>query len=264
MKKFGWKLLCLTLALSFVLCACGKTPEEDTTPATEAAITTEEALHTALDSSGRVTLGADLQLTGEALIRGHVFDGGGYTLTGPQYADGVVETENGITMSGGTVENVTVKGAYRGIGDRSGCGANEDVRINNVTVDSDTYTLNFGYGSGTANMYVTGSTLQGWTSFTKFTNVQFTDCTFGWCESGKYGNLRPYVNTTLTNCKFEGKTDESGAVTPFGISFKSGTDGILLVLEDCYVGETLITQENLNQLLNVSLEGNRIEVRNGN
>lgn len=256
------KILALLLAVTVLLCACGEQAAEETTAATEPAITTEDALKTALQNRGRVILGGDIALTGEVLVNGNVFDGGGYTLTGPAYVEGDAATENGITMTGGTVENVTVKGAFRGIGDASGHGASSDIRINNVTVDSDTYVLNFGYGNGSANMYVTGSTLRGWTSYTKFSEAEFTDCTFGWCESGKNGNLRPYINTTLINCHFEGKTEEDGTVTPFHISFRSGTDGILLVLEDCYVGDTLITQENLNDLLKVSLEGNTVEVRN--
>lgn len=263
MKKLSWKLICLTLVLSFVLCGCGEAkPAGDGTTATEPAITTEEALKTALETSGRVVLGADITLTSQVVVSGNVFDGGGHTLTGPAYAEGDAATENGITVTGGTVENVTVKGAYRGIGDHKGSGSIMDVRLNNVTVDSDVYTLNFGYGNGSAGLYVNGSTLQGWTSYTKFKEAQFTDCTFAWCESGKNGNLRPYINTTLIGCRFEGKTEADGTVTPFNISFKSGTDGILLVLEDCYVGDTLITQENLEQLLNVDVYGNTIQVRN--
>lgn len=260
--KHMTRIFALLLAVTMLLCACGEQAPEETTAATEPAITTEEALKEALQSGGRVVLGGDIALTSEVVVNGNVLDGGGYTLTGPAYAEGNAATENGITLTGGTVENVTVKGAFRGIGDASGRGANSDIRINNVTVDSDTYVLNFGYGNGSANMYVTGSTLRGWTSYTKFTEAQFTDCTFGWCESGKNGNLRPYINTTLVNCKFEGKTEADGTVTPFNISFKSGTDGIQLVLENCYVGDTLITQENLNDLLKVSLEGNTVEVRN--
>ena len=264
MKNFAWKLLCLALALSFLLCACGeKAPANvETTQATEPVITTEGALRTALEEGGRVTLGADIALSSEIMVSGHVFNGGGNTLTGPAYVDGQETSENAITMTGGTVEDVVVKGAYRGIGDRKGYGATSDVRINNVTVDSDTYVLNFGYGNGQAKMYVSGSTLLGWTSFTKFAEAQFTDCTFGWCASGANGNLRPYINTTLIGCKFEGKTEADGTVTPFNISFKNGTDGVLLVLENCYVGEELITQENMEQLLSINLAGNTIVVRN--
>lgn len=216
----------------------------------------------AMKSSGRVEMGGDIALSAEVVVKGNILNGGGYTLTGPTYVDGNTATENAITLTSGTVENVTVKGAYRGIGDSQENGVSGDVRINNVTVDSDVYVLNFAYGNGQTGLYVTESTLQGWTSYTKFNKVTFTQCTFGWCESGKYGALRPYVDTTLSGCKFEGKTEEDGTVTPFNISFKDGSSGILLVLEDCYVGETLITQENLEELLNVNLANNTIEVRN--
>ena len=63
-------------------------------------------------------------------------------------------------------------------------------------------------------------------------------------------------------CKFEGLAKDDGTVVPFGINFKNGTDGVVLTLENCYVGDTLITQENLNELLKVNLAGNIIQVRN--
>ena len=66
----------------------------------------------------------------------------------------------------------------------------------------------------------------------------------------------------MTGCRFEGKTDADGNPVPFNIHFKSGSDGITLTLEDCYVGDTLITEENLYTLLSVSQEGNRILVFN--
>ena len=255
------KILALLMAAMLLLAGCGA---QNATEPTDAAIMTEEELTAALADSGRITLGADIALTGEVLLNGQVFNGGGYTLTGPAYAEGNELSENAITLTAGTVENVVVKGAYRGIGDRKGYGASGDIRINNVVVDSDTYVLNFGNGDGQGKLFVSGSTLLGWTSYTKFAEAQFTDCTFGWCESGQNGNLRPYINTTLIGCKFEGRTEADGTVTPFNISFKNGTDGILLVLEDCYVGDTLITQDNLTQLLAVNLAGNQIVVRNSN
>lgn len=250
------------LALALLLCGCGQTAPAEQETATEPLITTEDALRTAVDNGGRVTLAGDIRLSSELVVRGNLIDGSGYTLTGPEYVEGNSASENGITLVSGTVENVTVKGAYRGIGDSQENGVSGDIRLNNVTVDSNVYVLNFAYGSGQTGLYVTGSTLQGWTSYTKFNKVSFTDCTFGWCESGKYGTLRPYVDTTLTGCKFVGKTEEDGTLTPFNINFKDSSSGVLLVLQDCYVGETLITQENLTELLKVNLGGNTIEVRN--
>ena len=270
------RVLCLVLVLAALLCGCGKadTGTTEKAPATEpqateppapAAITTEADLAAALANGGRVALGADLQLTQEILVKGSILDGGRFTVTGPEAKEGVVETENGITVAGGTVENVTIKGKYRAIGDRKDAGANSDVRLKNVKVDgADSYALNFGYGNGSAGLYVDDSTLCGWSSYTKFQQAIFTNCTFGYSENGNQGNLRPYINTTLVGCKFEGRTEADGTVTPFNISFKNGTDGIMLTLEDCYVGDTLITQENVSELLKVNLAGNTIVVHNTN
>ena len=255
------RLFVMALATAMLLCACGQKPVEDTTPSLTA-VTTEAELKAAMDAGGRVTLAGDIALSSHVVLVGQLFDGGGHTLTGPTPVEGNLTTENGITMVSGTLENVTIKGAYRGIGDLSDYGVGADIHINKVTVDSDTYALNFGYGTGLASMFVADSTLNGWTSYTKFTEAKFTDCTFGWSESGAQGTLRPYINTTLTNCKFVSKTDANGAEVPFNISFKSGSSNILLVLEDCYVGDTLITEENLYQLLSVNLEGNTIDIRN--
>lgn len=269
------KILALVLVLSLVLCGCmeakdsekGQTkPEGQTTEPTQAEVSgtmSEEELTTALEKGGRVAIGTDLALTKEVLVDDTILDGGGFTLTGPESQDGVVETENGVTVAGGTVENVTILGKYRAIGDRKGKGADQDVRLKNVTVDGgSSYALNFGYGNGQAGLYVDDSTLLGWSSYTKFKQAIFTNCTFGWSADGTQGNLRPYIDTTLVGCKFEGKTEADGTVTPFNLSFKSGTDGVLLVLENCYVGDTLITQENINDLLNVNAYGNIVQVRN--
>lgn len=256
------KIVSLLLCLTLLLCACGQNSVEDTTAPAETAVTTEAALKTALEQGGRVELGADLALSNEVVIRGQMLDGGGYTLTGPVYNETDATTQNGIAMVSGTVENVIIKGAFRCIGDTKANGVAGDIRINNITVDSEAYALNFGYGSGMTNLYVTGSRLQGWSSYTKFMEAKFTDCTFAWNESGTQGGFRPYINTTLSNCHFEGKTDESGAVVPFAIDFKSGSSNILLILEDCYVGDTLITAENLYDLLSINLEGNTIDIRN--
>jgi len=263
--KAMMKAVCLLMALTVLLCGCSDTKE--TTPAQTqapepAAITTEADLAAALEGTGRVVLGVDLELTAEVIVHGQILDGGGHTLTGPAYEEGKAESENGITVTGGTVENVTVQGDYRCIGDRKGQGANSDVRLKNVTVNGDTYALNFGYGNGQASLYVENSTLRGWSSYTKFQQAIFTNCTFSWSESGANGNLRPYINTTLIGCHFEGKTEADGTVTPFNLSFKSGTDGVMLTLEDCYVGDTLITEENIGELLNVNAYGNIVQVRN--
>lgn len=272
------KIFALLLAVSMLLCGCVETknPAEETKEeqAVASVAMTEEELAAALES-GRATIGANLTLTKEVLVNNKILDGGNFTLTGPELqkqpkegGDGsemenVVETENGITVAGGTVENVTVIGKYRAIGDRKGMGANSDVRLKNVTVDGgDSYALNFGYGNGQASLFVDDSTLCGWSSYIKFQQAIFTNCTFGWSADGSNGTLRPYINTTLVGCHFEGKVNADGTVTPFNISFKSSTEGVTLILEDCYVGDTLITAENMNELLKVTAHSNIVQVRN--
>ena len=272
MKKISVFVLCFFL-LSAALCACsqGQTPAvteavttEATTlpPETKALIDTEAALTEALQTTGMAVLDGDIALTQQVVVRGGYLDGNGHSVTGPTYVEGTVETENAVTVMGGTVKNISISGAYRGIGDSSAYRVNADVHLNNIWVDSQSYTLNFGYGTGSTNLYVDNSTLLGWSSYTKFREAFFTDCTFGWDTTGDSGNLRPYINTTLTGCKFEGKVNADGSVTPFNIKFKSGSSGILLVLEDCYVGDTLITEENVSQLLGLDLQGNTLSIRN--
>lgn len=259
------KIFALTLTLALLLCGCAGNQEPAQPAANEPAQTaamTEAELAEMLET-GRGVLGADLELTQEILVDGTILDGGNCTVVGPAPQEGVVETENGITVAGGTLENIIVKGNYRTVGDRKGAGADEDVRLKNVVVDGgESYAINFGYGNGQASLYAENCTLNGWSSYTKFQKAIFTDCTFGFNASGSQGALRPYIDTSLVGCKFVGLTQADGTVVPYGINFKSGSDGIRLTLEDCYVGDTLITEENLRTLLKVNQEGNIIEVRN--
>ena len=261
------RIFAYVLVLALLLCGCAGNQQE-TQPATEPAPTaamTEAELTAMLQGGGRISLGADLELTGEILINGKILDGGNKTVTGPAPQEGVVETENALTVEGGTVENITIIGKYRAIGDRKGAGANSDVRLKNITVDGgESYCLNFGYGNGNAGLYVENSKLCGWSSYTKFRQAQFTNCTFAWSANGEQGGLRPYIDTTLVGCKFEGKTNADGTVSPFGLTFKSSIEGVTLILEDCYVGDTLITQENIHELLNVQAFSNIIRVQNSN
>jgi hypothetical protein len=269
MKKITILLLCLALTAS-LLCACSGqngTTTETTIAPTEAStapqILTGEALNEAL-TTGMATLDGDITLTQEVIVYNSVLEGNGHHITGPAYVEGQVETENALTVTGGTVQNVSVSGAFRGIGDNSKYGVASDVRLKNVNVDSQTYTLNFGYGTGDSNLYVEDSSLYGWSSYTRFNEAIFTNCTFGYDSTGEYGNLRPYIKTTLIGCKFEGLTAEDGTVKPFGIRFKAESSGISLMLEDCYVGDTLITEENVNDLLGLDLQGNTLTIHNTN
>lgn len=272
MKKIISILLAAMLLMSLAACtepaptptepATTPPTEPETTVPTEPAIDTPEALQTALEQGGAVKLEADLDVTESVVVYGGEFDGGGHTITGPQYEEGNVRTENTLTVVSGIVRDVTLTGKYRCIGDTSANRRVGEVRLYNVTVDGETYALNFGYGKNEEKLIAEGCHLYGWSSYTGFSEALFTDCTFGWDSTGSQGNLRPYINTTLIGCRFEGKTDADGNTVPFNIHFKANSDGIVLTLENCYVGDTLITEENLHQLLSVSQEGNRILVYN--
>lgn len=271
------KIICVLFALLLVLgmTACGEPVPEQTQPetteateppetieATRPVIDNPQALIDALTVGGVVELEADVTMTETPVVYGGEFNGNGHTITGPAYAQGNVNTENGLSVVSGTVRDVTITGAYRCIGDSELHRRLGQVRLYNVTVDGDSYALNFGYGRNDDKLIAEGCHFYGWSSYTGFSEALFTDCTFGWDATGSQGNLRPYNNTTLIGCHFEGKTDENGNAVPFNIHFKAGSDGITLTLEDCYVGDTLITEENLHTLLSVSQEGNRILVFN--
>ena len=276
MKKYIALLLTLVLTVSMFGCSDRQEVQESqqvTEPEVTAApevkvpivdvIDTEEKLEVALQNSGLVELSASLKLTKQVVMsNGGILDGCGNTLTGPSYVEGQTETENGVIMCGGRLKNITVRDAYRCIGDSEENPQMDTVRLENVTVDGPTYALNFGYGNFTQQLVADESAFLGWSSYTGLDVATFTNCTFGWDSTGAYGNLRPYVDTVLIGCRFEGKTADDGSFVPFNISLRENIVGITITLEDCYVGDTLLTQENVYELLNIELFENELYVSN--
>ena len=275
------KIIAMLLAM-LLLCGCnGNAAEPTQTEATQptapllAEVATQEELVKALAESPRITLVADMQLTNMVGVKDRILDGGGHTITGPELqqvevenAEGkkemqnVVETENAVMICSGTVENLTIKGAYRCLGDSKDFPMIGDVRIKNVTADGQTLAMAFGRGGKNGALYVENCILRGWVLINGIQDARFENCTFGFNSEGKNGYFRPYRDVTLTNCKFENLVDENGKVTKYNISFYKTTDGLMIVLEDCYVGDTLITQENLKTLLKVNDSKNKVVVRN--
>lgn len=163
---------------------------------------------------------------------GATIDGDGNTLT-ISGADGTWNCA--IYTTGGTIKNLTLGGAFRGI---FTAGCSEDIVIDNVTIDNVCYTLSSDGSNADYSIIVTNSTLNGWTSYTGgYKSVSFTDCTFGKGTGGyQYAFMRPYSPTTYTNCAFsEGYELDA-----------SQTD---IVLADCTVGGVVLTQLNLTELL---------------
>lgn len=279
------RLLALLLAV-LLLCGCQKPattattspatqPVEPVTQATEPApIDNEVSLRAALEAGGRVIIEGDILLTSKVGVKGSILDGGGHTITGPELQQEEVETENGkemkniadtetaVLFSKGTIENMTIRGAYRCLGDGNGYSVNGDVRIRNVDAEGTLYALQTRSGNKEGSLYVENCTLRGWVNINKVKTSQFKNCTFGYTSEGKNGYFRCFMDSTLIGCQFEPYVDENGKKTPYNISFYKTTSGVTLVLEDCYVGDTLITQENIKTLLKLTPRNNNIIVRN--
>lgn len=183
------------------------------------------------DVTGEATNGG-YNVAGLTQTNGGVIDGNGNTLT--------VDDANGnwdcaLYTSGGTIKNLTVKGAFRGI---FTAGLKSDLIIDNVTIDDVCYTFSADGSDPNYEVVFKNSTLNGWTSYTSgFKAVSFTNCKFGKGTGGyKYAYCRPYTDTTFTNCTFEEK---------FEFDATKATNTFI----NCYYGTTLITQDNVAELL---------------
>ena len=280
MKKIV-RMSALLLTLVLLLPGCGAAVEETAPTATQptapllAEVTTQEELVEGLANSPRVTLTADMELTEMVGMKDNrILDGGGHTITGPELQQveveteegkemqNVVETENALMICSGTVENVNIKGAYRCLGDCKAYPMTGDVRIKNVNAEGTLYELSIGRGDKSGSLYVDDCTFRGWVNINNIKTAQFRNCTFGFDENGKNGYFRCYIDTTMIGCNFEPWVKENGSTTRYNISFYKNTAGVTLTLEDCYVGDTLITQDNVGKLLKLTLTGNKVVVRN--
>lgn len=168
-------------------------------------------------------------------LNGGVIDGNGNTLS---TTDANGTWDSAIYTTGGTIKNMTVTGAFRGI--LTG-GLTEDLIIDNVVVDGKAICYTVHADGSTRSAYklvVTNSTLNGWTSYSDiFASVEFTNCKFGKNDGGYgYAYCRPYNDTTFTDCVFsEG--------------FEFDATKCTSTFVNCYVGETLITADNVVSLL---------------
>lgn len=199
-------------------------------------VSDQAGLEAALENGGSAILTDDIEIDAT--------NSSGYGKAGIVVADGASFNGNGntytvnkanstwdcaIAAKNGTIENLTVSGAMRGI---FMPGATGNVYIDNVTFDDVIYTFNSDAGSKEYGVYVTNSTLNGWTSFSDVhKEVVFTDCTFG--EGNGYAFCRPYnAPSIFTNCVFEE-----------GFEFDTSKSADI-TFNNCYYGDTLITAEN--------------------
>ena len=146
------------------------------------------------DITGTATTGG-YSVAGIVLEAGDVLDGNGHKLT----INGANSTwDCAIAMTGGTVKNLTIAGAMRGV---FMPGANGNVVIDTCVFEDVIYTFNSDAGSKDYSVTIKNTTLNGWTSFSNVhKSVIFEDCTFG--EGSGYAYCRPYQPTTFTGCDF--------------------------------------------------------------
>jgi hypothetical protein len=141
----------------------------------------------------------------------------------------------GIMTSGGTIKNLTITEGCRAVMIMS---PQQDVVLDNVKIGGDgvLYPINTGEGGAEGvNLIVTNSTLAGWTSYSliesaTFTNVEFKQGTY---YNNIYGRvLKPYVNTTLTNCSF---------VEHMNLDLSYLNAGHKIVMKNCTVNGQAVT-----------------------
>ncbi len=157
-------------------------------------------------------------------VKGSVLDGNGNSLGINNWGT----WDAAVNTTGGTIKNITINSGMRGI---FMGGATADVYIDNVIIDGTIYTFNSDGGDKNYGVYISNSTLNGWTSFSNVhKEVVFTNCNFG--EGSGYAFCRPYNASVFKNCVFEE-----------GFEFDTSKANEI-VFENCYYGDTLITAEN--------------------
>lgn len=160
-------------------------------------------------------------------VKGGTLDGNGYSLGINNWGT----WDSAVHTTGGTIKNLTINSGMRGIFMGS---ATADVYIDNVTIDGTIYTFNSDGGSKEYGVYISNSTLNGWTSFSDVhKEVIFTNCDFG--EGNGYAFCRPYNAASFVGCDFEAgyEIEAIGAVT----------------FENCTIGGVALTAENLATLV---------------
>ncbi len=185
-------------------------------------------------SANDTTANSGYGATGIQIDNGATFNGNGNTIT---VSDANGTWDCAVNMKNGTIKNATVSGTFRGIFMGSATG---DVYIDNVIIDKVCYTFNSDGGSKDYGVYISNSTLNGWTSYSDVhKEVVFTNCNFGQgTGSYSYAFCRPYNASVFENCVFEE-----------GYEFDtSKTSDIVFI--NCYYGDTLITDENATALGN--------------
>ena len=211
---------------------------------------TDAELVSALRNKENVLLLESIVSNGPLAVKGGVLDGNGLTI---KASSGSAAYESGVNVSEGTLQNVTVEGAFRALG-VGGSGAYEmtgDAYYKNVTTVGATYGFNIGVGNGHW-LYVEDCTVGDWNSYSGLAGATFTNCTFTSHNDTFYASQRISANATFTyvDCNFEQNVynNASGTEQYFLDSYGNGT----IVFKNCYVSGVLVTAENVNTLFQIT------------
>ena len=210
------------------------------------AASTQGELESALAEGKNVVLADDIEMEASTTapygnkygvaLNGGVLDGNNNELVIECYGD-----DYGIMTTGGTIKNLTIEEGCRAVMIMY---ATEDIILDNVTIGGDgvLYPINTGEtgpnGSAGIDLIVTNSTLKGWTSYgnaiesASFTNVKFEQGTY---YNNIYGRvLKPYVNTTLTDCSF---------VEHMNLDLSALLEGQKVTIANCTVNGQAVTAD---------------------
>ena len=144
---------------------------------------------------------------------------------------------NGGVDSGETVtlQNSTFKGGFKTI--HMVDGANGTVVIDNCEITG-IYTFNVNSNSSQdLTVKVTDSKLHGWTSYGRIKEAIFTNTEFS-KGSSSYDYLRPYADTTLTDCTFDSS-----------FLMGAGATGFTIRINNCVKDGVAVTAANVQSLL---------------
>ena len=160
-----------------------------------------------------------------------------------------------IMTSGGTIKNLTIASGFRAI---LLMYPQTDVYIDNVTSGPNVcYAINTAEkGNEDARIIATNSTFLGWCSFSLIASASFTNCKFG--QGTYYTNtwgrlIKPYVTTTFTDCEFGYNCAEGDK---YYLDLSAFQAGQTIKMINCKVGDTVITADNVADLLDGWEESN--------
>lgn len=134
-----------------------------------------------------------------------------------------------------TLKNSTFKGGFKTIDIVDG--ANGTVVIDKCEITG-IYTFNVNSASSQdLTIKVSDSKLHGWTSYGRIKEAVFVNTEFSKGTSA-YDYIRPYADTTLTDCTFDSE-----------LRMGAGTTGFTITLNNCVKDGVAVTAENVQSLL---------------